>query len=330
MNDIGKHVDGDNVVLKLDMAAKVYDRVSWTYLCYMLRKMGFSERWIEIIHRYISNNWYTLIVNGCRHDFFKSGRGLRQGDPLFPSLFVLSAELFSQLLIDLQKNRRYRGFYMNNSGPQVSHLTFIDDAILFCNGGKATLQQVLDSLSTYEQISGQQINKDKCSFSLAPSATQRSITRIRRITGMRHEPLPIQYLGCPIYSGRKKVSIFSNMVSKVINKIRGWHMKFLSTGGRAVLIIHVLLALNIHTLVVVHPTKGSIVTIERYLARFFWSGQEDSDRYHWTTWSKLCLPYNEGGANFRKLEAICKAFTAKQWWIMRATNSLWSLFVRAK
>lgn len=53
MNDIGKHVDGDNVVLKLDMAAKVYDRVSWTYLCYMLRKMGFSERWIEIIHRYI-------------------------------------------------------------------------------------------------------------------------------------------------------------------------------------------------------------------------------------------------------------------------------------
>nr|XP_033513189.1 uncharacterized mitochondrial protein AtMg00310-like isoform X1 [Nicotiana tomentosiformis]XP_033513190.1 uncharacterized mitochondrial protein AtMg00310-like isoform X2 [Nicotiana tomentosiformis] len=203
--------------------------------------------------------------------------------------------------------------------------------MLFCFlTGKATLQQVLDSLSTYEQISGQQINKDKCSFSLAPSATQRSITRIRRITGMRHEPLPIQYLGCPIYSSRKKVSIFSNMVSKVINKIRGWHLKFLSTGGRAVLIRHVLLALNIHTLAAVHPTKGSIVTIERYLARFFWSGQEDSDRYHWTAWSKLCLLYNEGGANFRKLEDICKAFTAKQWWIMRTTNSLWSQFVRAK
>ncbi|XP_075101931.1 uncharacterized protein LOC142177353 [Nicotiana tabacum] len=100
--------------------------------------------------------------------------------------------------------------------------------------------------------------------------------------------------------------------------------------GNAVLIRHVLLALNVHTLAAVHPTKGTIATIERYLARFFWSGQETSDRYHWSAWSKLCFPYEEGGANFRKLEDVCKAFTAKQWWRFRTTNSLWSQFVKAK
>lgn len=69
MNDIGKPVEGSNVVMKLDMA-KAYDRVSWSFLCLMLRKLGFAESWIDIIHRYISNNWYTIIVNGSRHGFF--------------------------------------------------------------------------------------------------------------------------------------------------------------------------------------------------------------------------------------------------------------------
>ncbi|XP_019233534.1 PREDICTED: uncharacterized protein LOC109214100 [Nicotiana attenuata] len=114
------------------------------------------------------------------------------------------------------------------------------------------------------------------------------------------------------------------MVSKVINRIKGWHLKLLSSGGRAILIRHVLLALNVHTLAAVHPTKGTIATIERYLARrakgtiatierylarFFWSGQETSDGYHWSACSKLCFSYEEGEANFRKLEDVCKAFT---------------------
>lgn len=267
---------------------------------------------------------------GVGMDFFKSGRGLRQGDPLSPSLFVLNAELLSLLLNELQKHRGYRGFYMSSYGPQINHLAFADDFILFCNGGKTTLQLIQATLATYEQVSGQKINKSKCSFSVPSSATQRSIRRIEEITEMRHEPLPINYLGCPIYSGRKKLSTFAGMVSRVINKIKGWHLKLLSSEGRAVLIRHVLLVLNVHTLAAVHPTKGTIATIERYLASFFWSGQETSDRYHWSAWSKLCFPYEGGGASFRKLEDVCKAFTAKQWWRLRTTNSLWSQFVKAK
>lgn len=81
---------------------------------------------------------------------------------------------------------------------------------------------------------------------MAPNSTQRSIIWIGRILGMRFENLAMKYLGCPIYSGRKKLSFFSEMVCKAINRVKGWHLKFFFSRGRAVIIRHVLLPLNIH------------------------------------------------------------------------------------
>lgn len=122
----------------------------------------------------------------------------------------------------------------------------------------------------------------------------------------------MKYPGCPIYSGRKKLEFFSGMVRKVINKVKGWHLKFLSTGGKAALIRHVLLALNIHILAAIHPREGTIDMIKKYIARFVWSGNENGGKHHWVSWNNMCFSYEEGGSNFRNLEDTCKDFTAKQ------------------
>jgi len=319
INDIKKPNRGGNVVIKLDMT-KAYDRVSWTYLCMVMRKMGFCEIWIDLIYRYISNNWYSIIVNGDRQGFFKSGKGLRQGDPLSPSLFVLSSELLSQMLNDLPRRRGYKSFYMNQNGPQVNHLSFADDTILFCNGSKQTLEMFLRTLHIYENTSGQLINKNKSCFSVANNAKQNFIAKIKLITCMNHQEFPIKYLGCPLISGKKKTSHFNELVKNIINRIKGWHNKLLSTGGRVVLIKHVLLAIPTHLLAALQPTKGTLDNIERYLARFFWSGKEEGGKHHWIAWRTLCLPFEEGGINIRRIGDVCNAFSYKQWWNLRTNN----------
>lgn len=136
------------------------------------------------------------------------------------------------------------------------------------------------TLSDYKRVSGQLVNKKKSCVILAPNAQLDSIARVERITGMEHIELLIKYLGCPLYVGRKKNSIFSEMINKVLNEILGWHAKLLATGGRAVLIKHVLLVLSVYLLAVIHPPKGVLNQIEKMMARFSWSATLEKKKCH--------------------------------------------------
>ncbi|XP_059291733.1 uncharacterized protein LOC132045207 [Lycium ferocissimum] len=152
-----------NVVLKLDVA-KAYDRVSWDFLARVLRKMGFAEVFIDMIWRLIANNWYSVLFNGQASGFFHSTRGVKQGDPLSPALFILSAEVLSRALNSLFEDNGFRSYGMPKWSANLNHLAYADDTIIFSSAYATSLQLIMGILQEYEQMSGQLINKGKSSF----------------------------------------------------------------------------------------------------------------------------------------------------------------------
>jgi hypothetical protein len=139
---------------KLDMS-KAYDRVEWDYLRAILLKLGFHERWVSLIMMCVSSVTYSVMVNGEQKGFIKPGRGLRQGDPLSPYLFLICAEGLSALLRKAERDNLIHGISICRGGPRVSHLFFADDSIIFCNATTLECQALLQLLNTYESASGQ-------------------------------------------------------------------------------------------------------------------------------------------------------------------------------
>lgn len=77
--------------MKLDML-KAYDKISCSFLMEVLRRLNLAEPFVNMIYRMIANNWYYILINGTKFGFFKSTRGIKQGDPLSPALFIIAIE----------------------------------------------------------------------------------------------------------------------------------------------------------------------------------------------------------------------------------------------
>ncbi|XP_027069890.2 uncharacterized protein [Coffea arabica] len=327
--DIGKSNRGGNVVIKLDMM-KAYDKVSWPFLLQVLRYFGFSETWIDMIWRLISNVWFSVLVNGGSNGFFRSSRGLRQGDPISPALFVIGAEVLSRTLNTLPTQRGFTPFKVPPHCSIITHLAFADDVIIFSSGAKSSLRLIKRVLDDYNEASGQRINPQKSCFLTHPRAPSQRAAVVNQILGYNKRDFPIRYLGCPLYTGRSKKVYYTDIYNAVANRILSWKNQILSLGGRVVLIQSVLSSMPIHLLAAASPPKGMLMVIEKLFAKFLWGSSNFGDKFHWIRWADLCRPKDEGGVGLRGLKQVYDSFSIKLWWKFRQQQSLWAKFMSQK
>ncbi|XP_075084826.1 uncharacterized protein LOC107774618 [Nicotiana tabacum] len=312
-----------NVMIKLDMA-KAYDRVSWKYLLHMLRKMGFPEHFINMVWNLMSNNWYSVLVNGQSSGFFKSTMGVKQGDPLSPALFILSAEVLSRSLNKLFEDKSFVGFGMPKWSDPLNHLAYADDTIIFASAHPPSLSKIMEVVGNYEKISGHMINKDKSSYYMYSKVANQAVGAI---TGFARGKFPFTYLGYPIFYTRRRKDYYKDLIKKVKAKLHSWKGKLLSFGGKATLISSVLQSMSVHMLSVLDPPKNILEHLHKTFSRFFWSTKEEGRSRHWASWKNLCLPKEERALGFRYLHDVSRALFAKLWWRFRTTKSLWSNFI---
>ncbi|KAB1226409.1 hypothetical protein CJ030_MR1G029182 [Morella rubra] len=157
-----KQGQGGWMSIKADME-KAYDRVEWCFVLKVFELFGFSRKWINWIAQCISTSYFSILLNGSPFGNFCPTRGIRQGDPLSPALFILCSEVLSRLFSREESLGRLKSIKVGRDAPSISHLLFAYDLLLF---GKATLQEatILDEcLGKYMAWSKQKVNREKSS-----------------------------------------------------------------------------------------------------------------------------------------------------------------------
>lgn len=255
------------MVVKIDLE-KAYDRIDWTFLESVLRTVGFEEGIVSIILGCLRNTQLSVLWNGNRLAPFSPQRGLRQGDPLSPYLFVLCMETLGQRIQTAAVAKRWKGYPIGTNRSPVSHLFFADDVLLF---GEASIQQaqvMQDILQDFCGESGQRVNQAKSRIWYAPKTPLSTITAITQFFGM----LPTQdlgkYLGVPIIHGRLRHQHFAYLVDRVHSRLGGWKHKLLSQAARLLLIQAVTSALPAYVMNSCQLPGRTTAALERANRRF--------------------------------------------------------------
>eukprot|EP00253_Pinus_taeda_P005113 PITA_05113 len=175
-------------MIKLDLS-KAYDHLSWRYLRMVLEAYGFERRWIEWIYNMISTPIFSILVNGIPMNTFNATRGIRQGDPISPFLFILTAKGLRGIIKRELREKRIKGLKPWGNNLAITHQQFVDDIMLFGEVTMKEVRMIKKMPEIFMEASGMEVNKEKsCTFIFnTPEAIKAHITRT---LGFRQGDLP--------------------------------------------------------------------------------------------------------------------------------------------
>jgi hypothetical protein len=314
--------------LKLDMS-KAYDRVEWDFVETMLRQLGFDDALVEILMRCVRSVKYRIKINGELTQVITPQRGLHQGDPLSPYLFLICAEV-SSLLHHAERNDLIQGIRICNGAPSVSHLLFADDSLILMKATSSNASCFSDVLELYEACFGQQINKEKSSIMFSKNTKVRVRGILKEILEVQSETVNERYLRLPVYISRSRKEAFQYLKDKIWNRIQGWKEKLLSKAGKEILVKAVGQAISTYAMPCFDLRKTLCDELSSMIGRYWWS-QQDRDKMHWLSWDKLLQTKEDSGLGFCDLYHFNLAMLAKQVWrLICNPNSLCGRILKAR
>lgn len=266
--------------VKLDMA-KAYDRVEWSYLRAIMTKLGFAEEWINIVMKCVEIVSFSVRVNGVFSEIFKPTRGIRQGDPLSPFLFLICAEGLSCMLKNYGEAHLHRGIRVGIHCPWVSHLLFVDDCLVFTQATAEGAQRLRGVLELYRMGSGQLVNKQKSAVFFSSNCANESKQVFRQGSEILSEALGEKYLGLPTALGRSTDEQFEHIPTRIKKLVAGWAPKLMNTAGREVLIKSICQAIPTYSMSCFKLSKNMCKRITNIIARYWWGGEAENKKMHW-------------------------------------------------
>lgn len=319
-----------SMVIKTDMT-KAYDRLEWTFIRTVLMCLGFGEKWIGWILQCITTVSYSFLINGTPRGDVRPSRGIRQGDPLSPYIFILCSEVLSGLCLKSQAEGKMVGIRVARKSPRINHLLFANDTMFFCRAKEKDCKEFLNILRMYEKALGQLINKLKSSIFFSKKTPAEIKSKVKKWLLTEKEGGVGKYLGLPELFGRKKKDLFTSIVDRIRQRALSWSNRFLSGAGKIVLLKSVLSTLPNYAMSCIQLPKSLCKIIQSTLTRFWWDSSDQKRKMCWIAWDKLTKTKKEGGLAFKDITAFNEALLAKlSWRIINGPQGLLARVLKGK
>jgi mannosylglycoprotein endo-beta-mannosidase len=247
------------LLIKLDIS-KAFDSVRWDYLLSILERGGFPPRWRDWIASLLTTSTSRVLLNGLPLDAIQHGRGLRQGDPLSPLLFILAIDPLHRILQVATEKGLLSELYGRAARFRVS--MYADDAILFIKPTSQDADNLKRILTHFGEATGLQTNIPKSS--VTPIRCDNiDLDAVLTNLPLSRANFPLKYLGLPLTPRRIKRIDFQPLVDKAASKLSAWNGRNLTQEGRVTLVKLVLSSQLIYMLTVIKPTKGTLEDLDK-------------------------------------------------------------------
>lgn len=318
------------MAIKVDLE-KAYDRVSWGYMEKLLEEINCPSTMSSRIMNCIKSSCTNILWHGDKLMDFTTSRGLRQGDPISPYLFVLGMEKLTHMILDRVREKKWKGMRAGRRGPIISHMMFADDLVLFAEANQKQIGVILNCLQVFGDMSGHKLSQEKTSIFFSPNVPLRERREICASSGFKEVAELGRYLGANIATPRKRRDKYSFVVEKMKGRLNGWKAASLSLAGRITLVKSASSSMAYYPMQHDRLPLGVVEEIEREQRKFIWGEKEGERKRHAIAWNQLCQPKEEGGLGIKRLKDMNDAFLTKLLWKMEVEpDTLWVKVLKSK
>ncbi|GAU44838.1 hypothetical protein TSUD_280390 [Trifolium subterraneum] len=254
----------------------------------------------------------SVLANGSPAEDFSVGKGLRQGDPLSPFLFLIVAEGLMGLMCKAVDNNLFHGYKVSNN-IQFHTLQFADDTIIVGEGNWNNLWTIKTVLRSFEIVSGLKVNFYKSKI-YGINLDDSFLRAASSFLNCAVEEIPFCFLGIPVGVNPRRRATWTPILDSMRKKLSSWNGRHLSIGGRVTLINSVLSCLPLYIFSFYKAPLCVIKDLVSIQRNFLWGGGLESSKMCWVSWDRICQSKEKGGLGIKDLEIFYSSLLCKWKW----------------
>ncbi|GKA85425.1 RNA-directed DNA polymerase, eukaryota [Tanacetum coccineum] len=279
------------MIFKVDFE-KAFDSVRWDYLDDVLKHFGFGTKWRSWIQNCLLSSRGSILVNGSPTSEFQFYKGLKQGDPLSPFLFILIMESLHLSFQKLVNEGLFKGVHIDPS-LQLSHLFYADDVIFMGQWSESNISTIVHALNCFHQASGLRLNLHKSKL-VGIAVENEKVIRAAENIGCLSLKTPFPYLGIKVGGLMSRLNSWDEVVDNLRSRLSKWKMKTLSIGGRLTLLKSVLGSMPIYNMSMFKIPSQVLKRMEAIRCHFFNGAEPHEKKMCWVKWSRVLASKDKG------------------------------------